>query len=45
MVCTAFGAAADTLIQTNYGELKQMETMMQHLYLTLAPALKPLQGI
>ncbi|XP_017430276.2 uncharacterized protein LOC108338091 isoform X1 [Vigna angularis] len=43
MLCTAFGAAADTLIQTNYGELKQMETMMQHLYLTLAPALKPLQ--
>ncbi|XP_027940899.1 rab3 GTPase-activating protein catalytic subunit-like isoform X1 [Vigna unguiculata] len=43
MLCTAFGAAADTLIQTNYGELKQMESMMQHLYLTLAPALKPLQ--
>ncbi|XP_014489855.1 rab3 GTPase-activating protein catalytic subunit isoform X4 [Vigna radiata var. radiata] len=43
MLCTAFGAAADTLIQTNYGELKQMETMMQHLYLTLPPALKPLQ--
>ncbi|TKY56514.1 Rab3 GTPase-activating protein catalytic subunit [Spatholobus suberectus] len=43
MVCTAFGAAADTLIQTSYGELKQMETMMQQLYLTMAPALRPLQ--
>ncbi|CAJ1970667.1 unnamed protein product [Sphenostylis stenocarpa] len=43
MVCTAFGAAADTLIQSNYGELKLMGTMMQYLYLTLSPALKPLQ--
>nr|KYP36355.1 Rab3 GTPase-activating protein catalytic subunit [Cajanus cajan] len=43
MVCTAFRAAADTLTQTSYGELKQMETMMQQLYLTMAPALRPLQ--
>ncbi|KAK7321376.1 hypothetical protein VNO77_31967 [Canavalia gladiata] len=43
MVCTAFRAAADTLFQTSYGELKQMETMMQQLYLTMTPALKPLQ--
>ncbi|KAK7276040.1 hypothetical protein RIF29_17171 [Crotalaria pallida] len=43
MVCTAFRAAADTLNQTSYGELKQMMTKMQQLYLTIAPALKPLQ--
>ncbi|XP_027329176.1 rab3 GTPase-activating protein catalytic subunit-like isoform X3 [Abrus precatorius] len=43
MVCTTFRAAADTLIRTSYGELKQMDTMMQQLYLTMAPALKPLQ--
>ncbi|XP_057428857.1 uncharacterized protein LOC130722215 isoform X3 [Lotus japonicus] len=43
MVCTAFRAAADTLSQTSYGELKQMDTKMQQLYLTIAPALRPLQ--
>ncbi|XP_014489668.1 rab3 GTPase-activating protein catalytic subunit isoform X2 [Vigna radiata var. radiata] len=43
MVCTAFRAAADTLSQTSYGELKQMETEMQQLYLTMASALRPLQ--
>ena len=45
MVCTAFRAAADTLSQTSYGELKQMATEMQQLYVTMAKALKPLQGI
>ncbi|KAG4387261.1 hypothetical protein AAZX31_11G191100 [Glycine max] len=43
MVCTAFKAAADTLCQTSYGELKQVETEMQQLYLTMASALRPLQ--
>ncbi|KAK7385566.1 hypothetical protein VNO78_31290 [Psophocarpus tetragonolobus] len=43
MVCTAFRVTADTLIQTSYGELKPMDTLMQQLYLTIAPALKPLQ--
>ncbi|MED6152065.1 hypothetical protein PIB30_088407 [Stylosanthes scabra] len=45
MVCTAFLAAADTLNKTSYGELKQMETKMQQLYLTMAPALKPLKDL
>ncbi|XP_012571330.1 uncharacterized protein [Cicer arietinum] len=44
MVCTAFRAAADTLCQTSYGELKQMETKMQQLYPTMASALRPLQA-
>ncbi|XP_027930589.1 rab3 GTPase-activating protein catalytic subunit isoform X2 [Vigna unguiculata] len=43
MVCTAFRAAVDTLSQTSYGELKQIETEMQQLYLTMASALRPLQ--
>ncbi|RDX95002.1 Rab3 GTPase-activating protein catalytic subunit [Mucuna pruriens] len=43
MVCTAFRAAADTLSQTSYGELKQMNTEMQQLYPTMASALRPLQ--
>lgn len=44
MVCAAFRAAADTLCQTSFGELKQVETEMQQLYLTMASALRPLQG-
>jgi len=44
MVATAFKAAADTLSQTSYGELKQMETKIQQLYPTMASALRPLQG-
>ncbi|XP_054818850.1 uncharacterized protein LOC129318225 isoform X2 [Prosopis cineraria] len=43
MVCTAFRAAVDTLNLTSYGELKQMGTKMDQLYLTLASGLKPLQ--
>lgn len=44
MVCAAFRAAADTLCQTSFGELKQVETEMQQLYLTMASALRALQG-
>ncbi|KAK7289868.1 hypothetical protein RIF29_03864 [Crotalaria pallida] len=43
MVCTAFRAAADTLSQTSYGELKQMVTEMEQLYPTMASYLRPLQ--
>lgn len=43
MVCAAFRAAADTLCQTSFGELKQVETEMQQLYLTMASALRALQ--
>ncbi|KAF7824754.1 rab3 GTPase-activating protein catalytic subunit isoform X1 [Senna tora] len=43
MVCTAFRAAADTLNQTSYGEMEQMVTKMDQLYLTMASGLKPLQ--
>ncbi|KAK4274842.1 hypothetical protein QN277_018012 [Acacia crassicarpa] len=43
MVSTAFRAAVDTLNQTSYGDLKQMGTKMDQLYLTLASGLKPLQ--
>lgn len=45
MVCTAFRAAADTLCQTSYGELKQVETEMKQLYVTMASTLRPWQGI
>ncbi|GLT71507.1 hypothetical protein SLA2020_435210 [Shorea laevis] len=44
MVCTAFRASGDTLKQTNYGDLKQMATKMDQLYLTMASVLKPLQA-
>ncbi|KAI4305343.1 hypothetical protein L6164_028714 [Bauhinia variegata] len=44
MVCTAFRASTNTLNQTSYGELKQMEAKMQQLYLTMASTLKPLQA-
>ncbi|KAI5408541.1 uncharacterized protein LOC127084496 isoform X1 [Lathyrus oleraceus] len=43
MVSTAFRAAADTISQTSYGELNQMETKIQQLYPTMASALRPLQ--
>ncbi|KAE9615133.1 hypothetical protein Lal_00048129 [Lupinus albus] len=43
MVCSSFRAAADTLTRTSYGELKEMVTKMQQLYLTMGPALRPLQ--
>ncbi|XAR60768.1 hypothetical protein NMG60_11034265 [Bertholletia excelsa] len=44
MVCTAFRASADTLNQTTVGELKEMSTKMDQLYLTIASKLKPLQA-
>ncbi|KAL5580672.1 hypothetical protein UlMin_013114 [Ulmus minor] len=44
MVCSAFRASADTLNQTSYGNLKQMDTKIDQLYLTMAPVLKPLQA-
>ncbi|KAG4206756.1 hypothetical protein ERO13_A03G026800v2 [Gossypium hirsutum] len=43
MVCSAFRASADTLNQTNYGSLKEMDTKMDQLYLTMASTLRPLQ--
>ncbi|XP_058764166.1 uncharacterized protein LOC131637585 isoform X3 [Vicia villosa] len=43
MVSTAFRAAADTISQTSYGELNQMEIKIQQLYPTMASALRPLQ--
>ncbi|KAJ4972408.1 hypothetical protein NE237_005507 [Protea cynaroides] len=44
MVCTAFKASTDTLSQTSCGDLKQMTTRMDQLYLTIASILKPLQA-
>ncbi|KAI3470561.1 hypothetical protein Pfo_027224 [Paulownia fortunei] len=44
MVCTAFRAAADTLNQTSFGELKQMTTKVGQLYVTMASVLKYLQS-
>ncbi|KAF8396974.1 hypothetical protein HHK36_018611 [Tetracentron sinense] len=44
MVCTAFGASADSLNQTSFGGLQQMMTEIEQLYLTMASALKPLQS-
>ncbi|KAL5974961.1 hypothetical protein ACLOJK_031637 [Asimina triloba] len=44
MVCTAFRAAVDTLNQTSFGDLKQMATKVDQLYLTVASTLRPLQG-
>ncbi|XP_048136041.1 rab3 GTPase-activating protein catalytic subunit isoform X6 [Rhodamnia argentea] len=44
MVCTSFRAAADTLNQTSFGGLKQMQTKIDQLYLTMASMLRPLQA-
>ncbi|KAL3838238.1 hypothetical protein ACJIZ3_022829 [Penstemon smallii] len=44
MVCTAFRAAADTLNQTSFGDLKQMTTKIGQLYITMASMLKYLQS-
>ncbi|GMJ08958.1 hypothetical protein like AT5G58510 [Hibiscus trionum] len=43
MVCTAFRASADILNQTNFGSMKQMNTKMDQLYLTMASRLSSLQ--
>ncbi|KAK4403990.1 Rab3 GTPase-activating protein catalytic subunit [Sesamum angolense] len=44
MVCTAFKAAADTLYQTSFGNLKQMTTKIGQLYVTMASTLKYFQS-
>ncbi|KAL0358563.1 UNVERIFIED_CONTAM: Rab3 GTPase-activating protein catalytic subunit, partial [Sesamum angustifolium] len=44
MVCTAFKAAADTLYQTSFGNLKQMATKIGQLYVTMASTLKYFQS-
>ncbi|KAL9238906.1 hypothetical protein vseg_013274 [Gypsophila vaccaria] len=44
MVCTAFKAAADTLNQATFGDLSQMKTKLDQLYLTMASMLRPLQA-
>ncbi|KAK9756769.1 hypothetical protein RND81_01G120100 [Saponaria officinalis] len=44
MVCTAFRAAADTLNQATFGDLSQMKTKLDQLYLTMASMLRPLQA-
>lgn len=44
MVCTAFKASADNLSQTSFGDLQQMRTKIEQLYLTMASILKHLQG-
>ncbi|KAK4777658.1 hypothetical protein SAY87_017845 [Trapa incisa] len=44
MVCTSFRAAADTINQTNYGNLKTMGVKMDQLYVTMASVLKRLQA-
>ncbi|GLU02575.1 hypothetical protein SLE2022_198210 [Rubroshorea leprosula] len=44
MVCTAFRAAANSLNQTNYGGLKQMNTKIEQLYRTIASKLSPLRA-
>ncbi|KAK6935694.1 Rab3GAP catalytic subunit, conserved domain [Dillenia turbinata] len=44
MVCTTFRASADTLNETVYGGLKQMNTKLGRIYLTIASTLKPLQA-
>ncbi|XP_068644228.1 uncharacterized protein [Aristolochia californica] len=44
MVSTAFRASLDTLSQTSFGGLKQMDTKIGQLYVTISSALKPLQA-
>ncbi|XP_057789403.1 uncharacterized protein LOC131006243 isoform X2 [Salvia miltiorrhiza] len=44
MVCAAFRAAADTLNQTSFGDLKQMTIKMEQLYITIATVLKIFQA-
>lgn len=43
MISTAFRAAADTLSQSTFGDLKLMKTKVNQLYLTLASSLRCLQ--
>ncbi|KAL2899314.1 Rab3 GTPase-activating protein catalytic subunit [Bienertia sinuspersici] len=44
MLCTAFAASADTLSQASFGDLNQMKTKIDQLYLTMASMLRPLQA-
>ncbi|XP_010520193.1 PREDICTED: rab3 GTPase-activating protein catalytic subunit isoform X2 [Tarenaya hassleriana] len=43
MVCSAFRASADTLNQTNYGDMKQMTAKLEQLYFTMKSTLGMLQ--
>ncbi|XP_020578793.1 rab3 GTPase-activating protein catalytic subunit isoform X3 [Phalaenopsis equestris] len=45
MVCTAFGASADTLSQTKFGDLRLLKAKIDQLYSTLSSTLKSLQVI
>jgi len=45
MVCTAFRATAETLNQTAFGNVDLMKSKLDQLCLTMASALRPLQGI
>lgn len=44
VISTAFRAAADTLSQSTFGDLKFMKAKVNQLYLTLASSLRRLQG-
>ncbi|XP_024011713.1 rab3 GTPase-activating protein catalytic subunit isoform X2 [Eutrema salsugineum] len=43
MVCTAFRGSADTLNQTNFGDMKQMTSKLEQLYLITKSTLGALQ--
>ncbi|CAN8301333.1 unnamed protein product [Cochlearia groenlandica] len=43
MVCTAFRGSADTLNQTNFGDMKQMTSKLEQLYLIVKSTLGALQ--
>ncbi|VVB16464.1 unnamed protein product [Arabis nemorensis] len=43
MVCTAFRGSADTLNQTNFGDMKQMTSKLEQLYLIIKSNLGALQ--
>ncbi|RID41264.1 hypothetical protein BRARA_J01237 [Brassica rapa] len=43
MVCTAFRGAADTLNQTNFGDMRQMTSKLEQLYLIIKSTLGVLQ--
>ncbi|VVB16420.1 unnamed protein product [Arabis nemorensis] len=43
MVCTAFIGSADTLNQTNFGDMKQMTSKLEQLYLIIKSTLGALQ--
>ena len=43
MVCTAFRGSADTLNLTNFGDMKQMTSKLEQLYLIIRSTLGVLQ--